>query len=77
MKLAVLTNSGEEIPVTKETLVGFTDNTEILAARREMLAAHLEEVNKKYQPLKIKRRKKNSFLGLRQLLRYLIRILEK
>lgn len=60
MKLAVLTNSGEEIPVTKETLVGFTDNTEILAARREMLAAHLEEVNKKISALENKKKKEEQ-----------------
>ncbi len=47
MKLAVQSPTGEEIPVTQETLVGFTDNNELLTARREMLAADLEEINRK------------------------------
>ena len=46
MKLAVQSSSGEEIPVTRDTLVGFTDNNELLTARREMLAAELEDINK-------------------------------
>ena len=46
MKLTVQSSSGEEIPVTRETLVGFTDNNEFLTARREMLAAELKEVNR-------------------------------
>lgn len=51
MKLAVQSPTGEEIPVTQETLVGFTDNNELLAARREMLAASLEEINRKIASL--------------------------
>lgn len=47
MKLTVQAPSGEEIPVTKDTLVGFVDNIELLTARREMLAANLEEINRK------------------------------
>ena len=51
MKLAVQTPTGDEIPVTQETLVGFTDNNELLIARREMLAANLEEINRKIASL--------------------------
>ncbi len=51
MKLAVQSPTGEEIPVTQETLVGFTDNNELLTARREMLAAGLEEINRKIASL--------------------------
>lgn len=51
MKLTVQSSTGEEIPVTRETLVGFTDNNELLTARREMLAAELEDVNRKIASL--------------------------
>jgi len=43
--------TGEEIPVTQETLVGFIDNNEFLTARREMLASELDEVNRKIASL--------------------------
>lgn len=51
MKLTVLSNSGEEIPVTRDTLVGFTDNNKFLVARREMLAAELDDINRKITAL--------------------------
>lgn len=47
LKLMVQSSTGEEIPITRDTLVGFIDNNEFLTARREMLAANLEEVNRK------------------------------
>ena len=47
LKLMVQSSTGEEIPITRDTLVGFIDNNELLTARREMLAANLEEVNRK------------------------------
>ena len=50
-KLIVQSQSGEEIPVTKDTLVGFIDNTEFLVARREMLSADLNEINRKITAL--------------------------
>ncbi len=51
MKLTVQSSSGEEIPVTRDTLVGFTDNNELLTARREMLAAELDDINRKITAL--------------------------
>ena len=51
MKLTVQSSSGEEIPVTRDTLVGFTDNNELLTARREMLAAELDDINRKITDL--------------------------
>lgn len=45
MKLTVKSETGEEVQVTKDTLVGFIDNNEFLTARREMLAAELGELN--------------------------------
>ena len=61
MKLAVQTPMGEEIPVTQETLVGFTDNNELLIARREMLASSLEEINRKIVSLE-KQKEKEELL---------------
>ena len=55
MKLAVQTPTGDEIPVTKDTLVGFIDNLELLTARREMLAANLEEINRRIASLEKKK----------------------
>lgn len=56
-KLIVQSSKGEEIPVTQETLVGFIDNTEFLVARREMLSADLEAVNKKIAALQKQKEK--------------------
>lgn len=55
MKLAVQTPAGDEIPVTQDTLVGFIDNIELLTARREMLAANLEEINRRIASLEKKK----------------------
>ncbi len=51
MKLTVQSSSGEEIPVTRDTLVGFMDNNELLTARREMLASELEDINRQITSL--------------------------
>ena len=51
MKLTVQSPSGEEIPVTRDTLVGFIDNNEFLTARREMLTADLEDINRQITSL--------------------------
>jgi chromosome segregation ATPase len=55
MKLTVQTPAGDEIPVTQDTLVGFIDNIELLTARREMLAANLEEINRRIASLEKKK----------------------
>lgn len=47
MKLIVQSSNGEEIPVTKDNLVGFIDNIELLTARRELLSSDLELINRK------------------------------
>ena len=60
MKLMVQTPMGDEIPVTQETLVGFNDNNELLSARREMLAASLDEINRKIVSFEKKRVKDNQ-----------------
>lgn len=65
MKLAVQTPTGEEIPVTQESLVGFTDNSELLTARREMLAASLEEVNRKIAALEKQKGKEEQLFKVK------------
>lgn len=59
-KLAVRSSTGEEIPVTKETLVGFIDNRGFLIARREMLTADLSNVNRKIDLLEKQKNKGNQ-----------------
>ena len=60
MKLTVQSSAGEEIPVTKETLVGFIDNTELLTARREMIASEIEKINQKIASLERKKGKEEQ-----------------
>lgn len=61
MKLTVQSpSSGEEIPVTRDTLVGFTDNNEFLITRRELLAAELEDLNRKIASLEKKKGKEEQ-----------------
>ena len=60
MKLTVQSSSGEEIRVTRDTLVGFTDNNEFLTARREMLAAELEKINRQITSLEEQARKEEG-----------------
>lgn len=60
MKLIVQSSSGEEIPVARETLVGFIDNNELLTTRREMLAAELEDINRKISSLEKQKRKEEQ-----------------
>ena len=57
MKLTVKTPTGDEIPVTQETLVGFSDNNELLSARREMLVVRLDELNRKIMSLERQKEK--------------------
>lgn len=57
MKLAVQTPAGDEIPVTQETLVGFIDNNKLLSARREMLVADLDKINRKIESFEKQKRK--------------------
>jgi len=61
LKLMVQSSTGEEIPVTRETLVGFTDNNEFLTARREMLAAELRTINGKISTLEKQKGKEKQF----------------
>lgn len=62
MKLIVKSSKGEEIPVTKETLLGFMDNTELLVARRKILAGRLNEVNRKISSLEQQRNKEEQLV---------------
>ena len=56
-KLMVQGNNDDIIPVTRKTLVGFDDNMNFLVARREMLAADLEEINSQISSLNSQKEK--------------------
>lgn len=60
MKLIVKSNSGEEIPVTHENLMGFVDNNDLLVARREMLAREIEQINRRIETLEKKKIKEEG-----------------
>lgn len=57
MKLIVLSSTGEEVPVTQKTLIGFSDNTDFLVARREILAGEIQLINRKIQSLELQKKK--------------------
>lgn len=60
MNLIVINKSGVEIPVTKETLLGFSDNAELLATRKEMLSNELNEINRKIAVLENEKNKEQQ-----------------
>lgn len=64
MNLWVKSSSGEEIPVTKETLVAFTDNNKLLVARREMLAAELNSINRQIAALEQQKGKDEQIINV-------------
>lgn len=57
MKLIVKSSTGEEILVTPDTLIDFSDNNDILVARREMLANELKQINRKIKGLESRKKK--------------------
>lgn len=68
MKLTVLSNAGEEVPVTKETLIGFIDNTELLVARREILAREIEKINRKIQSLESQKNREEELFKVESII---------
>lgn len=60
MKLIVLSSTGEEVPVTQKTLIGFIDNTDFLVARRELLAREIGQINRKIQSLESQKKKEEG-----------------
>jgi len=68
LKLMVYDKDGEPIYVTKDTLVGYSDNMSFLAARREILAAELSEINKKIDKLKIQEEKDGSIVNVQTII---------
>ena len=60
MKLIVMSSTGEEVPVTQKTLIGFIDNTEFLVARRELLAREIAQINRKRQSLESQKKKEEG-----------------
>lgn len=63
MKLIVQSSSGEEIPVTRDTLVGFIDNNELLVTRREILAAELQDINSQISLFKKQKKKEERLFN--------------
>lgn len=64
MNLRVKSQTGEEIPVTEQTLVGYEDNSAYLTARREMLEAELGRINKKLYGYERQQKKQTSLFNL-------------
>ena len=63
-KLMVQGNNDDIIPVTRKTLVGFDDNMNFLVARREMLAADLEEINSQISSLNNQKKKEEALVNV-------------
>ncbi|MDD6512234.1 hypothetical protein [Sharpea azabuensis] len=66
LKLTVVSSRGEQIPVTKETLVDFTDNTELLVTRKEMLQKRLTGINRKISSLEERKEKENQMVQVQE-----------
>lgn len=64
MKLIVMSSTGEEVPVTQKTLIGFIDNTEFLVARRELLAREVAQINRKIQSLESQKKKEEGMFNV-------------
>ncbi len=62
--LMVLSESGEEIPVTKQTLVGFEDHTEFMKTRREILASDVAKINQQLSSLQEEKESKAQLLDI-------------
>ena len=64
MKLSVCSSTGEEIPVTRDTLVDFIDNNELLTTRREILIAELGDINRQIALIEKKREKEERLFNV-------------
>lgn len=64
MKLSVQAPSGEEIPVTKDTLVGFSDNAELLVTRKRMLETSLLDIERQIESLEKQREEENRLFDV-------------
>lgn len=65
MKLTVQSSSGEEIPVTKDTLIGFSDNNKLITGHREMLSSELKNINRQIELLEKQKGKENQLFDVR------------
>lgn len=68
MKLIVKSSTGEEILVTQENLMDFSDNNDMLVARREMLAAEIDQVNRKIDALTTKKKKEDGLFKVQTMI---------
>ncbi|RDY30792.1 hypothetical protein [Lachnotalea glycerini] len=53
MKIRVRSSSGEEIPVTKDTIVDMDEYEDLLAAKRRLIASELSSLSKKIDKIKL------------------------
>lgn len=60
LKLIVQSSTGEEIPVTQSTLIGYIDNSEMLVARREILAGQIDQINRQIKLLESQKQKEEG-----------------
>ena len=68
MKLVVRGPNGEEIPVTLENLVGFSDNNQYLVTRRDLLATEKENINKQIELIKQQKRNNEGLFKVQSLI---------
>ena len=68
MKLVVRGPNGEEIPVTLENLVGFTDNNQYLVTRRDLLATEKENIKKQIELIKQQKRNNEGLFKVQSLI---------
>ena len=68
MKLVVRGPNGEEIPVTLENLVGFSDNNQYLVTRRDLLATEKENIKKQIELIKQQKRNNEGLFKVQSLI---------
>lgn len=64
-KLRVKTPDGNEIPINKDTLVGYTDNVNLLSAKQRMICSQLTEIDRKIYLLKMKQEKQVALFDMK------------
>jgi vacuolar-type H+-ATPase subunit D/Vma8 len=60
MKLVIRMDSGEEICVTRDMVVGATDSIDLLQAKKKLLIPRLERILKEIETLELEIKKKNN-----------------
>lgn len=68
MKLIVKGTNGERIPVNKDTLIDFNDNSEILTARIGMLSSKIDDINKRIKTLSEQKKKSEGLFKVKTII---------